>query len=295
MKVWFLSFCAIGLTVGALPAFAACMPIPGADQIWSRQRLRWVFVGELHGSNEAPAAFLDLVCDALARGRRVTVALERPTSEQAALDGILASRNLIAAKEELLAQHDWRDGMDGRASEAMLRLLLALRELRHKSRGLTVAAFDEPAAGNAPGARDEAMGHALLTLGKTESRSLILILTGNVHGMQAPLFGYEFAVMYLPPDQTLSLEVTDEGGRSWSDSNGGCGAMLGGVGDKGAKRSRGIYLEPALAPYGKVDGVLAWGAPLTASDPAAGIPSPLPACRIKFLQQAHPPLASAPK
>jgi hypothetical protein len=200
------------------------------------------------------------------------------------LDAILEGKDVDAAKDALLAQHDWRNGMDGRASEAMLRLLLALRELRNLYPSLAVAAFDAPAAGDAPGARDEAMGHALLALGKVESRSLILILTGNVHGMQAPLFGYDFAAMYLPPDQTLSLEVTDEGGRSWSDSNGGCGAMNGGVGDKGAKRSRGIYLEPALAPYGKVDGVLALGAPLTASDPAAGVPTPLPGCRVKFLQ-----------
>jgi hypothetical protein len=215
----------------------------------------------------------------------VTVALERPTSEQPALDGIPDGKDVDAAKEALLGQPGWRDGMDGRASEAMLRLLLAIRELRRSYPSLTVAAFDAPAAGNAPGARDEAMGHALLGLGKADSASLILILTGNVHGMEEPLFGYEFAAMYLPPEQRLSLEVTDEGGRSWTNSNGGCGAANGGVGDKGAKRPRGIYLEPSLAPYGKVDGVLALGVQLTASDPAAGIPSPVPACRVKFLQQ----------
>jgi hypothetical protein len=249
--------------------------------------VRWVFVGELHGSNEAPAAFLDLVCDALARGKSVTVALERPTSEQSALDGVLVGKDVEAAKKELIAQAGWKNGMDGRASEAMLRLLVALRELRIAYPSLSVAAFDAPAAGGAAGARDEAMGHALLALGKAEPANLILILTGNVHGMLAPLFGYEFAAMYLPPDQRLSLEVTDQGGKSWSDWNFGCGAASGGVGDKGAKRPRGIYLEPGLAPYGKVDGVLALGIPLTASDPAAGVPSPPPACRVKFLQQAE--------
>jgi len=272
------------MMMSTAPALAACSPLPGAEQVWSRPMIRWVFVGELHGSNEAPAAFLDLVCDALARGRRVTVALERPTSEQPALDGILDGKDVDAAKGALLAQPEWRNGMDGRASGAMLRLLVALRELRNAYPSLSVAAFDAPVAGDAQGARDEAMGNALLALGKAEPANLILILTGNVHGMEAPLFGYDFAAMYLPPEQTLSLQVTDEGGRSWSNSNGSCGAMNGGVGDKGAKRSRGIYLEPALAPYGKVDGVLALGVPLTASEPAAGVPSPLPACRVRFLQ-----------
>jgi len=58
----------------------------------------------------------------------VTVALERPTSEQPALDGILDGKDVDAAKGALLAQPEWRNGMDGRASGAMLRLLVALRE-----------------------------------------------------------------------------------------------------------------------------------------------------------------------
>jgi len=284
MKVWFLSLCTAGMMVGTAPALAVCSPIPGAGQIWSRTPVRWVFVGELHGSNEAPAAFLDLVCDALAGGKSVTVALERPTSEQSALEGMLDGKDVDAAKKELLGLPGWKNGMDGRASGAMLRLLVALRELRDANPNLSVAAFDAPTAGDAAGARDEAMGKALLALGKAEPANLILILTGNVHGMQAPLFGYDFAAMYLPPDQKLSLEVTDEGGKSWTDSKVGCGPMWGGVGDKGAKRPRGIYLEPTLAPYGKVDGVLALGVPLTASEPAAGIPSPVPVCRATFLE-----------
>ena len=110
----------MGLAIDAAAAIAACSPIPGADQVWSKASVHWVFVGELHGSNETPAAFGDLVCDVLARGKRVTVALERPTSEQAALDGILTAKDLSAAKTVLLQQPKWKDGMDGRASEAML-------------------------------------------------------------------------------------------------------------------------------------------------------------------------------
>jgi hypothetical protein len=281
------ALCFLWLSIGSVAARAACEPLPGAEQVWSRPGLRWLFVGELHGSNETPTAFLDLACDALGRGRHVTVALERPTSEQASLNAILFGNDLTAAKQALLSQPDWKNGMDGRASEAMLRLLLALRDLRHGYPHLSVAAFDAPYTGSSPGARDEAMGRALLALGKKEPKDLILILTGNVHGMQSPQFGYDFAAMYLPPQERLSLEVTDGGGKSWTDSDGACGALDGGVGDKGAKRSRGIYLDPALAPYGKVDGVLSLGVQLTASAPAAGDPSPLPACRIKFLQQHH--------
>src|SRR6201996_3783687 len=129
MRIALQFLLAIGLAINAA-ASASCSPVPGADQIWAKPSVHWVFIGELHGSNETPAAFRDLVCDAIAQGKQVTVALERPTSEQAALDNILTAKNLSAAKESLLQFPRWKEGMDGLASEAMLRLLVSLRELR---------------------------------------------------------------------------------------------------------------------------------------------------------------------
>jgi hypothetical protein len=285
MRIWLHFLLAMGLAINAAAAIGSCSPIAGADQVWSKASVRWVFIGELHGSNETPAAFGDIVCGALAYGRRVTVALERPTSEQAALDGILTAKDLSAAQEALLRQPGWKDGMDGRASEAMLRLLVSLREFRRSYPSVAVVAFDAPSPGTAPGARDDAMGRALLAVGTTKPKDLILILVGNAHAMQAPQFGYDPTAMYLPPEERLSLEVTDGGGESWSSINEACGPMKGGVGDKGAAKPRGIFLDPKLAPFGKVDGVLSLGVPLTSSAPAAGEPSPLPACRSKFLSE----------
>jgi hypothetical protein len=285
MKNKILLLLAIGLAMNAAQALAVCSPLPGAEQVWSKADMRWIFVGELHGSNETPAAFLDLVCDALARGRSVTVALERSTSEQAALDGILSAKDLLAAKETLLGQDGWKEVLDGRGSEAMLRLLLALRELRRTYPALAVAAFDAPYIGTGPGPRDEALGHALLALGAAKPKDTIFILTGNYHAMQAPMNGYDLAAMFLPSQERLSLEVTDRGGESWSNINGACGVWRGGVGDKGLTKPRGVFLDPGLAPYGKVDGILSLGVALTASAPAAGDPLPLPDCRIKYLSE----------
>jgi len=81
---------------------------------------------------------------------------------------VLSAQNLTFAEKTLLDQPGWKNGMDGRASKAMLRLLLSLRELRLAHSDLAVAAFDityKP--GDEPGARDEAMGHELFTLGET--------------------------------------------------------------------------------------------------------------------------------
>jgi hypothetical protein len=285
MRIALQFLLAMGLAIHAA-ATTSCSPVPGADQIWSKPAVHWVFIGELHGSNETPAAFRDLVCNAIAQGKHVTVALERPTSEQAALDNILTAKDLSTARESLFQLPGWKEVLDGRGSEAMLRLLLSLRELRSFYPDLKVVAFDAPYTGTAPGARDEALGHALLSLNPTKPNDLVLILTGNIHAMQASKRGYDLAAMYLPPKEILSLEVTDSGGETWSDDiQGGCGPWKGGVGDKDAKKPYGIFLDPGLVPFGKVDGVLSLGVPLTASAPAAGIPSPAPACRVKFLSE----------
>jgi hypothetical protein len=237
MKIALHFLLTMGLAMNAA-ASTACSPVPGADQIWSKAGVHWVFVGELHGSNETPAAFHDLVCDAIAQGKHVTVALERPTSEQAALDNILTAKDLAVAQKSLLQLPRWKEGMDGLASEAMLRLLVSLRELYRLHPDLKVIAFDAPYTGTAPGARDEALGHALLSLHPTKPNDLVLILTGNLHAMQVSKRGYDLAAMYLPPKEILRLEVTDRGGETWSDSNSdGCGPQKGGVPDKGSKQA----------------------------------------------------------
>jgi len=274
--------CAFPLSAGA-----ACHPLPGADAVWAKSNLRWVFVGELHGSNETPEAFGDLVCDALLHGKQVTVAMELPSSEQSDLQNILTAKNLPVAEAQLLQQSFWRDGIDGRSSTAMLRLLLRLRQLHGAYPNLKVLAFDDPYSGNNQ-ARDVALAGALLKSEKANPDNLILILTGNAHGMFAPVFGYDPAAMYIPAAQRLSLEVTDRGGVSWSEIGDACGPMKGGVGGK--MLPRGIYLDPTLAPFGKVDGVLSLGVPLTPAEPAAPDAVPVPLCKSNYLREHAAPI-----
>jgi hypothetical protein len=281
------AFLILGTALLKAAAAASCPSMPGAEKVWSQTSVHWVLIGEVHGSNETPEVFGNLVCDALVHERKVIVAVERPTSEQAALDGILTMRDLAKAEKILLAEPDWRNGMDGRASVAMLRLLVSLRELRQKYRGLKVVAFDAPFHSDSAGARDQAMGRALLALGMSMPESIVLALTGNVHAMQSAEFGYDLAAMYLPASERISLEVTDTGGETWATSDGACGSSTGGAEMKGRTMPFGLFLDPALAPYGKVDGILSLGVPLTSSPPAAGEPSPPPLCRIKFLSE-HP-------
>jgi hypothetical protein len=274
------------LCSAAAQAWGSCRPVPQSDLIWSNKSIRWVLVGELHGSNETPAAFGDLVCDALAHGRHVTVALERPASEQEALEAILTAKDLPAARKTLLDQPGWKSVMDGRASEAMFRLLLTMRDLRSSYPDLNVFAFDVLFDGTSPAARDEAMGHALLSLKTKYSQNLILVLTGNIHAMLKPMFGYDVAALYLPRQESLSLEVTDRGGTSWFNTSGSCGPNPSGLMNKGIAKPFGIYLDPDLAPVGKVNGIFSLDT-LTASPPAVGDPGPSVDCRAKYISE-HP-------
>ena len=131
------------------------------------------------------------------------------------------------------------------------------------------------------------MGRALLSLHERMPEAVTLVLTGNFHAMLAPFDHYDFAAMYLPHSEVLSLEVTDLGGETWSSINGACGPSSGGVGHRGEAKPLGVYLDPTLAPFGKVDGVLSLGVPLTFSPPASNDLHPIPECRAKFLAN-HP-------
>jgi hypothetical protein len=273
----------IGIALCSFASGQACTPLFGIDQVWSNVNIHWLLVGELHGSNETPEIFFDVICNARKKGKRVVVALERATSEQDSLTDMLVAGNLAEARSKLLNQPGWTSGMDGRASKAMLQLLLSLRDLNRGYSGISIAAFEAPYFDGVPGARDKSLGDALLQIGKNNPESLILVLIGNAHATSVPLFGYKTAAMYLPADQRLALEVTDRNGESWATIGGACGAHKGGVGDKGIAKPRGIFLDPNLAPFGKVGGIVSLGVPLTASVPAAEIPSPPPPCRVNFL------------
>jgi len=274
--------------IGVSTVWGACRRFSGAEQIWSNPSLRFVFIGEVHGSNETPAALRELLCDALVHGRHVTVALERPSVEQADLDRVVTAKDASAAVARLLRQPGWRQGgFDGRASKAMLRLLLSLREFQTPEAAVPIFAFDVPSVGTRPGVRDEAMGNALLAIHQKRPQDLILVLTGNAHAFQAPTFGYRPAAMYLPQNERLSLEVTSNGGQSWADIDGACGVARMGASATSGDRLREIVLDPHLAPFGKVDGILSLGVATTASSPAVGKVSPSPLCRKKFVAEHH--------
>jgi hypothetical protein len=240
-----------------------CSPVPGAEQLWTRSEVRFVLVGEMHGTAEAPAIFADLVCSAREAKRPIVVGIE--LREQHALDVFIASGNSAAGLQELLSAEEWK-GRDGRTSAAMLMLIEQLRALKLRGVVSGVVAFAawRPDESSAKG--EERMASALLTAAARNPDALVIALTGNLHACKKALpevASYRLMASFLPPAQTVSLAVTDRGGQAWNCQGGACGPHS--LDSSGGVR-RGVSLA---SPHPAYDGVLSTGLPATASLPAS--------------------------
>ena len=198
------------ITLAALSARAsepcrwpAAMPSPAV-----------VLVGEIHGTDQAPAFVGQLACAASADGTAVTVALEISAQEQPRLDTYLASAGTPAARAAMLAGPFWtRSTQDGRSSTAMLALLERLRRLNADGRRITVIAVDEERIG----ARDVGMAEHITRAVQPGRR--VIALLGNVHASQRlgrpNLPDYAPAGYLLRGLAPLGVRVGAHGGAAW--------------------------------------------------------------------------------
>ena len=267
-------------------AHAACSSVPGADALLWKPSVPVVWVGEMHGTTELPAAFGDLVCDAFAHGKHVTVGLEFASGSQAAIDAMLGTGDLEAAESQLLATPNWHMFFDGRSSKAMLALLVRLRELKKEHPSLRVVAIENPWE-NTPGAKEVAVSDGVKSAIKRGPAEVLLVLTGNGHAMKHSPMAYPTAASLLPPAEVFSLLVTARGGQSWYQTEAGCGAQPGGTRDKDSTRSFGVYPDTSYTKYG-YDGVFSLGEMTTASAPADEAAAAGAECRKQFLAQPGP-------
>jgi hypothetical protein len=187
-----------------------------------------VFLGELHGTNEAPALAAEFACELTRDRDGVTLSLEIPESEQSQINRYLASAGTAADQSELVSTQFWQapnGGQDGRRSLAMLALLERLRQLRATNVKVDVLAFDGWSA-DAP--RDATMAASLLSSIRQHPRAKFLVLVGNVHASKAkgspwdPL--YEPMAFLISSESPLSLLVHSSAGTAWvCTGDKGCG------------------------------------------------------------------------
>ncbi|MBN9479527.1 MAG: hypothetical protein J0I52_04755 [Bordetella sp.] len=255
------------LAAAALASPSACTPVPGVEALW-KEEIRYVVVGEMHGTTETPAAFADMVCAARDQGP-VTVALEFSESMQPTLDAFMEAQSEEAARAILAA---YPSGPfvhhDGRGSVAMLDLLLRLRAMRRETPSLKVVAFapDSPyVPGFSQSYYDLDMGHRLATAAREAPDSRMLVLVGNMHAQRKVIESWSLtpAVVHLPSAEVISLYAVQQGGTAWNCRREGCGPSP--LPEAYDSAARGVIVQPYGG--GAFDGVLALG-PTTASGPA---------------------------
>jgi len=203
----------------------SCTPVPGADRLW-RPAVRWVVVGELHGTNETPLAFANLVCLASAAGRAVTVAVEYPSDSQRDIDAYLASNGNRHALSSFLKIPVFTAAMqDGRGSVAFIRMWDRLRRMKRAGNIANVVASDISRSDSPGQQRDETMAKAWIDIAVPDN-GIVLTLVGNVHAMRKPLSIAGRTIItagsLMPAGRTITVNVVGSGGTAWNCQADGC-------------------------------------------------------------------------
>lgn len=206
----------------ALAQTAACAPPAGAEQLWSADGPRFVVVGEIHGTNETPAAFGELIC-AASEHRPVVAALELPDLMQPQLDAALDAPDEASAKAALAGTWFLNPRIDdGRTSKAMLALLNRLRVLKASGRDVVIHAF-VPSLPHVIGVgqaySELHMATKLSSAAYAYPDAQILVLVGNVHAGKILSDNSRVglpALAHLPPEDVISLRVSFQGGEAWN-------------------------------------------------------------------------------
>lgn len=238
----------LGLVAGLLLSLSAVSATPGLSVVREAAALvaasappnRIVVLGELHGTNEAPA-----LAGELARiqgpgagetpGSGVTLALEIHAVEQPRIDAFLESSGNDAARDALLSGPYWAvptERSDGRRSVAMLAVLESVREMRSADADLRVLAFDPGSAGGDANTRNAQMAATLREAFARDSDRRFVVLIGNYHARRAaPANVRGLMPGRLPPVPTMAhlanlpmlrVNVTAERGQFWACMNASC-------------------------------------------------------------------------
>ncbi len=249
-----------------------CRPVAGAQALWARPEVRYILVGEMHGTRETPALFADLACDAGTSGRRVVVALERPEAEQRAIDAFMASNGDASAVTRFLASPMWRGPWaDGRSSLAYLAMFKRLREMRASGEVAAVVGL-EPATWTAPATQSSSnadMADRVKAAAGHRPGSVVLVLVGDLHASKAVIdaYGDAFTPMAadLPANETVALDVRADG-MAWNchgPKPSDCGPHD--TADESPVRRQVVLDAKLKAGY---DGIIDLGVHTTASPPA---------------------------
>ncbi|MGX6648831.1 hypothetical protein ACWCOP_12920 [Maricaulaceae bacterium MS644] len=195
-----VSLLAFATLVGAAGAAQPCEPIL-SGHLLDRHAKPFVIVGERHGTRQAPRFFAELVC-ALSGAAPVIAGLEMEAESQPALDAFMASDGSQTALEALTSIHHW-SLRDGRASQAMLDLLIRMRDLKAAGQDIDLLAFMAP--GETTAERERNMAMALMEARNERPDARVAALIGRIHAERVSPGALAPMASYLPAGQTLTV------------------------------------------------------------------------------------------
>jgi erythromycin esterase-like protein len=256
MSARLLMFVLLLSVLGSAPAaelpFEKANEFPAeAYRLIAEKRVVWF--GELHGTRESPQLFFGLV-KLVARHHTAppVVALEIPSTEQAAIDRYLANGD-----ESNLRSCDFfaSELKDGRSSEAMVKLLSQLRGVKTAA----VCCFDSSAT-TTPQERETAMAQNLERCAKKFPNSKLLVLSGNVHARVVE--GTSWDPAYRPAafqlakklGSVVSFNLAYEAGTMWAYTEKGFGEHKV-RGDRWSGKARhyiALYPQPTGGHHGAI-------------------------------------------
>lgn len=233
---------------------------------------RALFVGEVHGTEQAVAVFANIVQEYADNGEQFIVGLELPPSEEELVNRFLESSDdaVAAARRAMLASTFWQRPAalnDGRASIAMVQLLEYLRALR-QNQG---AAFVQTVCFQS--GTDEAAAQRLRAALAAYPGAKLLTLSGNVHAMKTRPDGAAPALpAYFDKEGSFTIDVRTNGGAAWQcRARGKCGlAALPHPPSRKPPCDRCLVLDDALENF---DAIYSIATPATASRPASELVS----------------------
>lgn len=235
----FLCLASAASTAPAAPAAPA-----GNEERTDPQRISHLnrgevlIVGEVHGSQETPAAFLELVDQLLTRTRKVSVGLEMPSHAGAAgCESKSHNRSLGAF---------WtRKAQDGRSSQAMREMVCQLKKRAAEGKVRLLYLDTEPRSPDemVRRVRDEMASKA----------HPMLILIGNFHARAAP---NSFAERLRGTGLRLtSLTTSSPDATTWNCNQEGCAARPIKM-DFCSEKASGRYLLVKAPAGGRWDGCM---------------------------------------
>jgi hypothetical protein len=255
-------------------ALPSCLPVSGADRLW-QPTTRWVIVGEMHGTNETPDAFANLICLAAATRRPITVALEYSSDAQPVIDTYLASNGDAQARSALLTLQLFASEMqDGRGSVAFLRLWDRLRRLKQTGKIDGVVASDVGRSTPSGLERNAAMAQTWTAIAAPDN-GIILVLVGSLHAMRKSITFPGRTIIpagsLMSASRAITINVVGSGGQAWNCQDDGCKAH-----DNGEPRAVATGLTYSKNPDRRWDATYELGILTTAAIPAvaAKISSP---------------------